>query len=123
MTTEEKFNEFYQTIVTENADNMEKIRKEVQKQNRINNRIAIIIILIIAAISYGFYKRTGNFEKTMYVLGISAFIGGVVGSILGRKNNIEYTKKFKTKIIGEMIRSFEEQLKFIPQSRTILPIF
>lgn len=122
MTTEEKFNQIYQTIVNENADDMEVARGEAQVENRHNMIILTVIILINIALNYGFYKLTDDFSGELG--GLLIFISLLIYMKIkhrGGKSKIEkYTMDFKTRIIGTMIKSFEEQLEFNPQYRFII---
>ena len=121
MTTDEKFNQIYQAIVDENVDDMELARGEARVENRHNMIILAVIILINIVLDYGFYKLTDDFPGE----GAELFI---MASLLiymkikyrGGKSKIEkYTMDFKTRIVGIMIKSFEEQLEFTPEYRII----
>lgn len=116
MVTEEKFNQIYQKIVNENVDNMEVARKEAQMEQKHNMFILIVIILINVAF-YGFQKLINNFSLG----GILIFISLIIYMKIKRKGKREqYTMDFKTRIVGTMIKSFEEQLEIMPQYRIIL---
>ena len=125
MTTDEKFNEIYQTRVNENADDMEIARGEAQVENRHNYMILTVIILINIAINYGIYKLIDDISGEL--TGILIFISLLIYMKIkhrGGKSKIEkYTMDFKTRIVGTMIKSFEEQLEFTPQYRTIFNSF
>ena len=119
MVTEEKFNEIYQKIVKENADDMEMAREEARVEKRHNMYILIVIILITIALSYGIYKLTGDFivELENVLIIISWFIYMKVKNRGGKSKIYKYTIDFKTKVVGKMIKSFEEQLEIKPQYR------
>ena len=56
MTTNEKFDQIYQTLVHENAGDMEVERKKAKVENRHNIIILTIIILINVVIDYEIIK-------------------------------------------------------------------
>lgn len=111
MTTDEKFNQIYQTIVNENTDNMELARREARSENRYNMIVLTIIIIINIALNYGLnYGFPSDFA--VYLIFISF---AIYKKIRREGKREEYTTDFKTKIIGTMIKSFEEQIEFTPQ--------
>lgn len=132
MTTEEKFNQIYPIILNENIDDMEVARKEAQVEKIHNIIIIIVIILINIAFYYGMYKLTGTSSEDGYLGGdLVGFLGAILflGSLIiyekikdrGGKSKIKkYTMDFKTRIVGTMIKSFEEQLEFTPKYRFII---
>ena len=122
MVMNEKFNQIYQAIVNENADYMEQARKEAKVENRHNMIILTVIILINLALNYGFYKITNGISSEL------SFLFIVLSSLIyvnityrGGKSKIKkYTIDFKTRIVGTMIKLFEEQLEFSPEHRYII---
>lgn len=130
MSTDEKFNKLYEKIVNENKDDMEKARDEARAENEIkwyNFGIVAIIVVIGIVIFFNLVKLVAEdiiSADTYYTLRlIILVILVIVGSKLCRKydkSKIEkYKSDFKTKIIGAMIKSFEENLEIIPDSRII----
>lgn len=114
MATEEKFNQIYQTIVSENTEDMEIARGEARVENR-HNMFVLAIIIIINIV---FIKLIGDsLEALSAVLIFISMLGYAIFKHRGGKSKIEkYRMDFKTKIVGTMIKSFEEQLEFIPQN-------
>ena len=116
MTMDEKFNQIYQTIVNKNADALELARREAQSEYRYYMTILTIIAMINIALDYGLYKLT---EAGQLVGALGAFlmyISAVICDKITRKDKREkYTTEFKTKIVGTMIKLFEEQLEYTPQ--------
>lgn len=119
MTTDEKFNQIYQAIVDENADDMELARREAQVESRHFEIIFAVIVLINIALNYVFYKLTDSFSEKLGVLLI--FISVLIFREIVRRGGTskieKYTMDFKTRIVGTMIKSFEEKLEFAPQYR------
>lgn len=134
MTTDEKFNEIYKKIVNENAEDMEIARGEAQVENRHNKMILATILLlgyVGLQILYAIDLLVIDNEVAKFIV-IFPMIILIILSLgiyeefkkRGGKSKIEkYTKEFKTKIIGPMIKSFEEQLEFAPQYRIIFNSF
>lgn len=125
MAIDEKFDEIYQTMVKENADDMEIARREAQAENKHNHMIITVIILINIVLGV-FVKNYGRFIPTelTILIGILILISWIIlhKKIYHKseKSKIEkYTMDFKTKVVGTMIKSFEEQLEFTPQHRII----
>ena len=119
MTTDEKFNQIYQAIVDENADDMELARREAQVESRHLEIIFAVIVLINIVLNYIFYKLTDSFSEILGALlfSISVLILGEIVRRGGTSKIEKYTMDFKTRVVGTMIKSFEEQLEFAPQYR------
>lgn len=113
MTMDEKFNQIYQTIVNKNADALELARREAQSENRHNMAILTIIIIINIALDYGLYKLTTEVDKLVVVFMCISLI--ICCKIMRKDKREKYTTEFKTKIVGTMIKLFEEKLEYIPQ--------
>ncbi len=125
MTTEEKFDQIYQRIVDENVNDMEVVRREAQLENRHEHITIIVITIINIVINYGIYILFGRiFGKLTGILIVISFLIYLKIEHRGGKSKIEkYRREFKTKVVGTMIKSFEEQLEFTPQHRIIFNCF
>lgn len=128
METEEKFNQIYQAIIKENAEDMEGERKDAQREKKYNIFVWSIIIVINIVIYLFVYNV---FQHGNDVLAAGLAVGLVVISIVislmivikfepyGNSKREKYTMDFKTRVVGIMIKSFGEQLEFNPQGRII----
>lgn len=125
METEEKFNEIYQKIVNQNANNMEIARKEA-KSERKNNHIILAGILIINIVIYNLINRFSEILSAFlfcFLLFVSLVAYLLIKHRGGNSKISKYNTNFKTKIVEPIIKSFDEKLEFTPQSRCILYFF
>ena len=115
--TEEKFNQFYKKVVSENSDDMEKSRKDAQEENRRNKFMLLLILLINVILNYGVYKLTDEIarENVEFIFIMSMIVYTVIKTRGGKSKIEKYTMDFKTRIIRAMIKSFGEQLEYTPK--------
>lgn len=118
MTTDDKFNQIYQSILAENADAMELARKEAKTENRHNiievTAVILISMFIVSASSIVIREYAAGLIW-IFVIAALAICEKIVQR--GGKSKIEkYKMDFKTKIVGTMIKSFEEQLEYTPKN-------
>ena len=109
MATEEKFNQIYQTIVSENTEDMEIARGEARVENR-HNMFVLAIIIIINIV---FIKLIGDsLEALSAVLIFISMLGYAIFKHRGGKSKIEkYRMDFKTKIVGTIGPASENKLE------------
>ena len=119
MSKEERFEKIYRQIVNKNNEDMEHEREEAKVENRHNIIILAIIILIEIAIFIAVFAITNIFSGELISLFVVAT--GAIFAVIkhrGGKSKIErYANDFKVKIIGTMIKSFNQSLEFTPSER------
>lgn len=118
METDEKFNQIYQKIVNEDADEIEQARKKAQKESKNNEIILGVIIILNLIIGCIFYYILDYQVIALIVMSISFVIYKIIKKRDGKSKIDKYKKDFKAKIIEKMINEIEEQFEFIPQYRS-----
>lgn len=125
MISNEKFDEIYQKIINENAEEMELARKEAQVENRNNNIVLVIIVVVNIIINYLFFKLTNEISGGLisFLIIISVIIHVKIKFRNGKSKIDKYTMDFKKKVVGTMIKSFEEKLEISPKERYFFKYF
>lgn len=122
---EEKFDKIYNEISKLNIDELELLKKECKKEKK-KPVVTIISGVILSMIGYMILVILYNKEiisNSLYGM-LSIFLIGIIGIIAGyRLSNEtnyekyeEYRKIFKQKIIKPILDSFNENLKYYPDS-------
>ena len=97
-----KFNEVYEFLYNNYNDEMNKMRKK-------RNRNIVISIGIAILVSFVLFH---NLSTSAYLVYSFAFFIVVITMVYAVSKNGNYTKNFKFKIINELIREFDPNLKF-----------
>lgn len=118
METDEKFNQIYQKIVNENADEIEQVRKKAQKESKNNEIILGVIIILNLIIGYIVYYILEYKVIELIIISISFVIYTIIKERGGKSQIDKYEKDFKIKIVGKIINELDEQFEFIPQCRS-----
>lgn len=117
--SEDKFNELYQQIVAENNDEMELARKRAKAENIVNIIIIAIIVVINIAIYIGICCITGDLSREIVYIfvGISVGIFATIKHRGGKSKIEKYANEYKEKVVGKLIKAFNEGLDFKPKER------
>lgn len=119
MSEEEKFNQIYEQLVNQNADEMEFARGRAKVENRYNILILLIIVIINILLNFGIYKLLNTFysEIALIFITISISIFSIIKHRGGKSKIEQYVNEYKEKIIGKMIKAFNQGLEFTPGER------
>ena len=119
MTTEERFNEIYKDIENKNLIAMENIRSQAQVENKQNHIILAVIIvanILLNMLIYDTFHTLNSFFTALLIM-LSIVIYAAI-TVRGGKSQIEKFKMdFKTKIVGALLESFNQNLTIQPQCR------
>lgn len=122
---EKKFEKIYNEILKVNIDELELLKGESNKEKN-KPIITLITIMILSAVVYTsmiiFYNK-GIISLSVYrilsiiLLGILCISAGIkLAKQTEYKTYMEYRKLFKYKIIKPILESFNENLKYYPES-------
>ena len=119
MDTDEKFEQLYSNILTENMQNLEHTRNEAKKEKIRNGTILtsiVVIGIVLYFISYNyFYPNDEMVGLPMSIYGIIAFFVYFKIKPKEKKSKIsKYKNEFKTKVIKALLNSFNENIEYSP---------
>ena len=122
MKTEEKFEEIYTELKNNYQEELRKEKLNAEKEKKENFHIVFKILIVVGIIEFFIFVYciiiNIDFFQSTGVGGIQFFIIIIAGYILSKKvkftNYFTYEGNFKSKIMTYLIKSFDENLEFLP---------